>query len=901
VLAGDVAGTTALVLSLDEHARGPLWPPIEALDGSDAFDFETQEGRRGWKAYSRAAQVVGQGCGTPDGVAHLAGWHTDVTEVVIRSRPRAWRDRWADLATRDPDGPQAPAAWRLVRRLVADGACAEPAHDAWVLGAIRGLLGRGEGWDPWGRTGEPLVEALRADQRFRDHGLWRLFEVPGTADAGLHRVGTGTDDPWASALVELAADGTIERDRLLDAALDALRRDFSPRQAGWFRGLHDLLAPTPDERAERQAVYHALCAAPDPAVVRVGTRALLVVAKHGRLDPAPGLEAARAALGASTKAPATEAVRIIAAVVRDEPSLLPAATEALADALLHPSRDVQERGVAVLHPHRAELAVGVRERLEGCADIVDPAVRGRIRELLGSPDAPSSSGNATSAGSAPRVPPARSVTPGSRPLRPEDGLHPVTDPGDLLGRLAVLLETGDDPDELELVLDGASRLAGHAPPADESAALVRRARTVLGGYQGAGDAGFARIDFSGTRSLVAAIVLAWLRADPPGPRVALQVERGYAPTDRPRPEVPLGERVRRVLGRIEAGDPRPLLGAPTHRGGWIAPSAAAERLAVPGVDDDRRERQLALLRLHPSAPDELRAALAQGIGGGGRPSRDPGAVAGMVLDSGHLGRRDAVEITDSADHPDSWLTLGIAARNAGDEGVTHVERWLVTVAPGDGEAVAAQGVARLIWGLWEVNHGAEDYVVPLLDDQAPIGPVAQLLVAAAACSDWPPARTAATDVLIQAIGDLRLDEDGIAFGLGRVADARMRQTITRWTPVLTEVAAEGPLHAHRVQRALEAFLGSRRFDGSRARAEGPREGGLTVRDAGGLVDLLRRLATDADARVTDPAARAFLETVPPRTKAGRAAREALAVSGTGAARPAAAVEVAAEHAAGYPS
>lgn len=53
-----------------------------------------------------------------------------------------------------------------------------------------------------------------------------------------------------------------------------------------------------------------------------------------------------------------------------------------------------------------------------------------------------------------------------------------------------------------------------------------------------------------------------------------------------------------------------------------------------------------------------------------------------------------------------------------------------------------------------------------------------------------------------------------------------------------------------------------------------------------MIDLLRRLATDADARIVDPRARLLLEGVPRRSTAGRAAREALAVDGTGGARAA---------------
>ena len=79
-----------------------------------------------------------------------------------------------------------------------------------------------------------------------------------------------------------------------------------------------------------------------------------------------------------------------------------------------------------------------------------------------------------------------------------------------------------------------------------------------------------------------------------------------------------------------------------------------------------------------------------------------------------------------------------------------------------------------------------------------------------------------------------------------------------------------PAPAHDVQAAVEAVLAVATPEDSRRLL--------------GLVDLLRRLAVEADAAVADPAARAWLEGVSPRSKAGRAAQEALAVSGAGAGR-----------------
>jgi hypothetical protein len=81
------------------------------------------------------------------------------------------------------------------------------------------------------------------------------------------------------------------------------------------------------------------------------------------------------------------------------------------------------------------------------------------------------------------------------------------------------------------------------------------------------------------------------------------------------------------------------------------------------------------------------------------------------------------------------------------------------------------------------------------------------------------------------------------------------------------VAAAGPLHAHELQQVLEALLA-----------------GLDERNPQwiGVIDLLRRLAQDADARVELPGARAYLESLP--AKSGKLAKAALAVTGDGAAR-----------------
>lgn len=91
----------------------------------------------------------------------------------------------------------------------------------------------------------------------------------------------------------------------------------------------------------------------------------------------------------------------------------------------------------------------------------------------------------------------------------------------------------------------------------------------------------------------------------------------------------------------------------------------------------------------------------------------------------------------------------------------------------------------------------------------------------------------------------------------------------RWGDGLRDVPTAGPLHAHETQIMLEACLAEL----------GDRQPRFPK-----LVDLLRQVAQEADARITDEAARRWLERTPPRTQVGISARQALAVTGNGAQR-----------------
>jgi len=128
-------------------------------------------------------------------------------------------------------------------------------------------------------------------------------------------------------------------------------------------------------------------------------------------------------------------------------------------------------------------------------------------------------------------------------------------------------------------------------------------------------------------------------------------------------------------------------------------------------------------------------------------------------------------------------------------------------------------------------------------------------------------RTLAVDVAIAVLADRRCDGDALGAALVRVLHDRRLSTagraryryepkgdikVTRWAEPLERIADAGPLQAHDVQTMLERVLAAAGDNDRRALA--------------GSVDLLRRLAMDAEAAVTDDAARSWLARYSPTAR-----------------------------------
>ena len=488
----------------------------------------------------------------------------DVTFEFTWQRDRARLDAveaaLLDLATHRPIGEAAKPRWldglvrgelrrsserywsrdqfvfvRLVERL---GAVDLEPDDTYVLAMVSAL-------------GEDKVEKLRADPGLVERALWRVFEVEGGGEVSLTNVDRFGGEQWRSAFLELTADGTLDRGRVLDECLRALGRDFAAYRAGWFSATFLALAPTPDEAAARQAELRRLLNASVPATVAFAVKQLRALEKQGLLDMAATVPDLGPATLVKSKGTALDALRLAKSAGPDHRADIAAvATTALG----HPHADVQRAAADLLRlfgdaddlDHaQADLAPSVRADLGLGATVIEPSVHVQTTQQL--------------------RPPAQKVG-----------------DNDLSERVAGLLEDASDPAELDAVI---ARLAA---PGSEAGLRPLTKRALRVAEQGA--------DFGVGDVTVSAAVA----------RTVLSLLGERAPTGMP--SSALQRFVINRLTELRSGD-GPLLATPDLPGGWVSPAALVERLATTRTPR-HHDVVAALLRLHPeNREDALRPGL----------------------------------------------------------------------------------------------------------------------------------------------------------------------------------------------------------------------------------------------------------------------------------------------------
>lgn len=740
----------------------------------------------------------------------------------------------------------------LVRALVREGAVARPDFPEYLESMVWGLA--------LDLPSSTVLDQLRSDPRLLDDELWDLLATERIgrrmADHDRYHLqpqhwGEGVPPPprpestWPHALAELVADGTLDRDRLIDIALGAFFRDWAAVDVSWFVGLHGALAPTEPELLARQATYSRLLAAEHGPVVKLGLTTLRTLLAGGHLDVDLLLASAPAALARADKGTVSATLGLLSDVAADRPDSAERVAEVVATAVQHERVDVQERAIALLTTLVPD-ADRRRQLLEPFTEDLAPSLRPRSAA------------------------PVRVEEPAGPALsEPDPVIVPVRDADELGELLAGLIEEADDPAEIERLLDGVLRMARDRPR-NGADVLARRAEELLAGYfPGAWSGEEPRAD-------LAALALVWLRGAPPGRgflgrehgwESSFQTVRRFVAPPRLGRGSSLSElltrRTHEVAGAVHAGGGTSL-SFPTTRTGSLT---AADLMRRIDAIDSRAgvlpiDACVALLRIPPQEREELHFPTSSRAGRFLRDQlralQDCRPDWQLVVDREERQRRDPRHATRptrvawrgadpgrralegallaAVDRTDPLSTFGPEAADgeyaARFEQVTA--QW-PQLLPHDPDLLAAHAHPRLYRGLIQNRSGSEPILEHLGRSTRPIGPPALSALLLGLSAKNGSERARAVDASIDLARRSMLD----GAGLGRVltqlfaADAVIGSRVAQ---AMTDAARAEPRAGDALLQCLISAVAA--FEGRR--------------DAHTFIDLLAQLATERGQEVTLP-------------------------------------------------
>jgi hypothetical protein len=961
---GDVNDCLALFAGRSEKERQAVANLAATLISKQAKEIMLQTGPGTFSRNPKfdMARVAALACCSLAQLKKI-GWRgipeDETAYQVLADRRPDWLEEWSKMALEIQ-----PRNFSLVRRLVREELCSRPNSENYWLGMLHS--------DELGRFGK-VRDGLLADPGLLDE-IWKLFEIEGNGENSLAARDkySRPENTWEMALVELAAEGKLPRDRLIDSSLDALARDFAQFRASWFSRFHEALKPTLEERVSRADRYLQLLASKIPPTMSFALNALAILDKAGKLPGQAVVEQIGSALLARSNGTVLAALKLLGRAAQAERGQQPRIAKLAVEALKHEAAEVQGAALDLIqqlgNPADKELATVLREQSVNLA----ASQRNRLAEWLKS-DGPKSAAKTSKeddkelktllqrakgldkslsklAGIDEALAAVDAVNfqlsalefDGTEipRLRPDQKIVPIQDLEQLIDCFAAVLENPEATDDVEQVLDGVSRLCDQHPDNFDklTGPLRKRAEDLLIRNRWGPFAG------CGLGADLCALAIAWTSAEIPTHRQSDVTEPHrtrtvyqYVLRGKPVEFYPhqhgffqfLSKRLLAIAQRAAKQRPAPLLSNPTHAGGWIDPVELIKRTndwENMGKAGDLTDQVLALLRLAPDGRAKARAPAGKLTGEFGRalryalgeseklggdvalwtaaarsraPYSDDPSVDRQFPDLGpDTGRTACYRIeVKCRKHAASGKTyeffyLAIEVEPQSPKAVAHelvpvlfhtyrekqtavwgyhcdpaTLRWLHSLWPVQQESLFATGSAALAHNLdwWEAHWEHRIFLEPLLDHDVPLKPMALLLLILGLAAKEPGEHGLATDALIAVIDDGRLDGCKLGTALASLLHTGLVKA-ARWAKTLGQVARTSPLHIEVIASAIQHAL-----TGDPTRAP---------KDLQSLLEQLKELLIAAEAAISVPDARRYLEGIKASGKTGKLVRELLALEGT---------------------
>ena len=543
----------------------------------------------------------------------------DAFQQAILDRKPDWLDDWLSW---DLQQEFRITSFPMLRNWMKAGICSKPAVDGYYRMFANHLMRFGDRRDKTPQL--PLSEQLVAEPDMLQD-VWRLFEIENDAFGNDGWIPPNTPDnyeTWSDALVKLSAAGHLDRSRLLDASLSALKLDVKQPQLSGYHKFHKQLKPSKSELLERQQIYLDLLCHRVGHVVRFALSMLSKIEKEPDFDADRFLREAQAVFQQEAKGNSVSALKLIARVGKRHTSLLEMAIETTIKALKHSNLDVQNQALDFLTTHAAHIASSGKSELAQLADYTAESIKETVLRLSLETDSTTlqstedadtgSTGESNrSQSDAQSTPPdgADGTTPTTityQPISPDilqqkilpslSPIEPIADIDELITTLSHAVETVDSPDEVERIIDGISRFCADKPDDFDArvSPLLHRIRVGGGLATSNGIAGTG-----GCRLSLTDLILSWLTGE--------KIRTGYSPyfaiTDALEPAI---RRIAEVTERVYKQQPQALIGAPTHSGGWIDPVIWMQRIIESenrSLPFDRSDLCFSFLRLTPDNRD----------------------------------------------------------------------------------------------------------------------------------------------------------------------------------------------------------------------------------------------------------------------------------------------------------
>jgi hypothetical protein len=688
--------------------------------------------------------------------------HRILPLLLLGHRDRAWQQELAVRLAEWLPTNRGRAPWLITYGLAAWSETDLPATDGFIRGWVsQGSLIRyqhqeirewfaAQGWREPVPHHTTLRSWLRAEPRLAEF-LPRLFEVDdiGSEFTDPYAARFGSDNEWPKALTALAEEGVLDRGELLDQCLAKLLRGDRPGNLRGFAALHDRLAPTPDETADRVGMYIRLAADGAGTVAKITQKLLKTLDSQGRLEPEAFEELCAAVLTRSETTLATVQLAWMDKVMRRDPAQSTVLAGTVAVAFSHPAAAVQERALGLAGRWIGHLDPETQAQLRDAAGTVDASLQSEAARLLGTDSAqPENLALELPAPAVRTMPKA------------------IESPTELAERFAAVLATRQiDPMELERVLEGAVTQyhADRDAVAGAFAPLATRYPT--------------QNDANRSSATMMSLALGCLMDVLAGrsSRVALQartllLEERITSVD----HIPL-RRIHEIAKRLPSGQSPFLLATPTMADGAIDPAVLAGRLdrfqaesVTPWPDD----LEQALLRL----PEGARADIAGHV----RMLASPGSevVVLPVFSDFHTQAFGVDELPDASGHrristprvvpvmkttgePEECTLASVLAQTPeplepqayywptwNGRSNTLIGLW-PSIAPHHPDLIAAHALPTLFKQADDDTSGTGFTLLPLLAESGePSGPVVHLALAYGLTAAGPASRTAAVDALL---------------------------------------------------------------------------------------------------------------------------------------------------------